>query len=141
MAKPKKCISTEKAVSLQDYWCDTRGKMIAEGCGYEDCREFWYSIDEIEEYIKYFKKKAKKLGLKPKNLGLRVYLGTYPATEEKHDGLSTIFFAPTVKKKPKSKGKEGALVDDSQEENIYSISPMNLGGTGWPPINYEPPTN
>ena len=136
MEKPKKCISPEKAEKLQAYWCDTRGKLIEKGCGYVDCREFWYSIEELEGYISYVKKEAKKLKYKKKNLGIRIYLGAYQPTEDKHDGLATIFLAPTVRKKAGSRGKDEIGDDDNDQENIDGIDPFNDNQGGWPPIDY-----
>ncbi|NAS30063.1 hypothetical protein GTQ40_03690 [Flavobacteriaceae bacterium R38] len=136
MEKPKKVISVEEARSLQDFWCKTRGKAIEEECGYVDCREFSYSIKELEEYIAFVKHEAKEKGYKKKSLGLRIYLGTYPPEGDKHDGLSTVFITPTGKKKnrPGGSGKEG--VTDDRDDNIYEIDPLNRGGVGDPPINY-----
>ncbi|NER13921.1 hypothetical protein GWK08_10750 [Leptobacterium flavescens] len=138
MGKPKKLITKDEAIALEDYWLKTRGKAIEGACGYQDCREYWYSLNDLQDYIDYVKKKAKKKGYKTKDLGLRIYLGTYPPTKDKHDGLSTVFLAPTVKKSqpPKSQGKDGSTDGDDDQENIYDIEPLNKGGNGWPPNNY-----
>ena len=63
MKKPKKCISVEEARKEQDEWVKTRGKDIREAEGYEDTREFWYSVDELQEYLDYVKEKSKEQGV------------------------------------------------------------------------------
>jgi len=135
MEKSEKTISVDAARKLQDFWCDTRGKTIKKECGYVDCREFWYSIEELENYFAYIKQEA---GENYENLGIRIYLGTYPPTEKRHDGLTTVFLAPTGKKVGTSGalGKSEVDEDDGGDGNIYDIDPLNKGGVGDPPLTY-----
>lgn len=128
MERPGKCITVEEARELQKTWKETRGREIQRGQGYEDCCEFWYSVTELEEYIKYVKEKSEEQGIN--NPGLRIYLGAYPSQGRKK-GLSTIFIAPTK--------DEAEIADDESQTyrlNNYSIDPMNDSQQGWPPTEY-----
>lgn len=126
MERPAKCITVEEARSLQDYWKETRGREIEKGQKYEDTREFWYSVAELQEYINYVKEKSADQGID--NPGMRIYLGAYPSQGGKK-GLSTIFLTPTM---------DDTSVQGSQtiRLNNYSIEPMNDSQQGWPPTNY-----
>ena len=128
MQKPKKCISVEKARKEQDEWVKTRGKEIERGQGYEDTREFWYSLEELQEYLDYVKEKSKEQGVvKP---GIRLYLGAYPKTTEKKS-YTTMFLAPTKE----AKGDTETTQEDTDPNN-YEIEPMNIITSGQPPITY-----
>lgn len=128
MEKPKKCISIEEAREEQDEWVRTRGKDIKECEGFEDTREFWYSLDELQEYLDYVREKSKEQGVKKP--GIRFYLGAYPTTKYKK-GYATMFLAPT-------KEATGETADDAKdsEPNNYGIEPMNITHGGNPPIIY-----
>lgn len=129
MERPLKCITVEEARTLQKNWKNTRGKEIERGQGYEDTREFWYSIAELEEYIEYVKEKSAEQGIK--NPGLRIYLGSYPSQGQKKS-LTTIFISPTMD------GKQEKTSDENDEEQVnnYSIEPLNDSHNGWPPREY-----
>ncbi|UBZ06945.1 hypothetical protein LDL76_16500 [Salegentibacter mishustinae] len=128
MKKPKKCISVEEARKEQDEWVKTRGKDIREAEGYEDTREFWYSVDELQEYLDYVREKSKEQGVeKP---GIRFYLGAYPKTKEKKS-YTTIFLSPT-----KEAMRDTATAQEDSDPNNYEIEPMNLTHGGEPPRNY-----
>ncbi len=128
MEKPRKCISVEEARKEQDEWVRTRGKDIREAEGYEDTREFWYSVDELQEYLDYVKEKCKEQGLeKP---GIRFYLGAYPKTNEKKS-YTTMFLSPTKEAKDDTENAK-----EDADPNNYEIEPMNIVSSGWPPINY-----
>ncbi|HSP12158.1 MAG TPA: hypothetical protein VLO29_06505, partial [Salegentibacter sp.] len=123
------CISVEEARKEQDEWVKTRGKAIERGQGYEDTREFWYSLEELQEYLDYVREKSREQGVeKP---GIRIYLGAYPQSNEKKS-YSTIFFAPT---KEKSKATDEEKSEDVDENN-YEIEPFNDSQGGWPPRSY-----
>lgn len=127
--KPTKCISVEEARELHDQWNNSRAGDMKKNLGFEDTREFHWTVDELQEYLDYVKDKSKILGVKKP--GIRVYLGAYPKHKcKKGKGLSTVFFAPTGAK-PGGLGKDGL-----EYENNYDIEPFNLGGAGDPPNNY-----
>jgi len=124
--KPKKCISVEEAKELQKVWCDTRTPEIDKCMGFEDAREFWWDLEELMNYLKYVRKKSRKMGID--NPGVRLYLGAYPAEKCKMErGYATAFFAPTGAPAGEL-GKGG----DSAANN-YLIVPFNRGGSGKPP--------
>ncbi len=125
MGKPKKCISVEEARELQQVWCDTRTPEIDRCIGFEDTREFWWSVEELMEYLKYVKRKSKKQGIE--NPGIRMYFGAYPDSKCKMKrGYSTLFLAPTGA--PAGVGKDG---DD--DPNNYNLDPLNGGSSRIPP--------
>jgi|SRR6056297_2177177 len=128
MEKPKKCISVEEARKEQDEWVNTRGKEIQRGQGYEDTREFWYSVDELQEYLDYVREKSKEQGVeKP---GIRFYLGAYPKTKEKKS-YTTMFLSPT-----KEASGDTATSGEDSDPNNYEIEPMNITHGGYPPKDY-----
>ncbi|HKL36867.1 MAG TPA: hypothetical protein VJ899_11305 [Salegentibacter sp.] len=128
MKKPKKCISVEEARKEQDEWVNTRGKEIQRGQGYEDTREFWYSVDELQEYLDYVREKSKEQGVeKP---GIRFYLGAYPKTKEKKS-YTTMFLSPT-----KEASGDTATSGEDSDPNNYEIEPMNITHGGYPPKDY-----
>ncbi len=127
--KPNKCISVDNAKELQQNWCDHRASHLHKCLGHEDAREFWWSVEELEEYLAYVKEESAKQGIqKP---GIRAYFGAYPQAKCKHGkGMSTLFLAPTGSREG-SLGKDGAL-----EPNNYEIEPLNEGSYGNPPQIY-----
>jgi len=129
MAKPNKCITVEEAKALQNKWKETRALEIEQAQGYQDTREFWYSLDELQEYLDYVKDQSNAQGInKP---GIRIYFGAYAKTPVKKSE-ATVFLAPT-KKKTNPLEEDGDAVNN---ENNYDIDPMNIGTGGDPPINY-----
>ncbi|WP_438711738.1 hypothetical protein ACSTS3_03955 [Aquimarina muelleri] len=127
--RPKKCITPEEAKELQHAWCCTRTPEIDKCVGFEDTREFYWSVEELQEYLKYVKKQSKKQGID--NPGIRIYFGAYPKGKCKmNKGYSTVFLAPTGAPSGEL-GKGG----DSAPNN-YSIEPFNQGGAGSPPMIY-----
>ncbi len=128
MSKPVKCISVVEAKGLQENWRNTRGRDISRGQGgLEDTFEFWYSIEELQEYLEYVKKKSIEQGVnKP---GVRVYLGAYKGQGAKI-GYSTIFLAPTKEEVSSNDG------GDEMQINNYKIEPLNDSAGGIPPRPY-----
>ncbi len=130
MAIPSKCITVEEAKALQNKWKETRAVEIEQAQGYQDTREFWYSLDELQEYLDYVRDQSNAQGInKP---GIRIYFGAYAKTPIKKS-YATIFLAPT---KEKSAVIEGEVEISNSTENNYDIEPMNITQSGYPPINY-----
>ena len=73
--KPEKCIKVEEARELHDNWCKKRGKRLQKKLGFEDAREFHWSVAELEEYLAYVKQESKEQGIT--DPGIRIYLGAY----------------------------------------------------------------
>ncbi|MFL1896570.1 hypothetical protein ACJRPK_12765 [Aquimarina sp. 2-A2] len=127
--RPKKCVTVDEAKEMQQVWCDTRAKDIDKCMKFQDTREFYYTVEELEEYLDYVKSESLKQNIK--DPGIRIYFGAYPQKKCKHNhGYATVFLAPTGSP-AKSIGKGG----DSAANN-YDIDPLNSGTMGKPPINY-----
>ena len=128
MAKPAKCITVEKARELQENWKKSRAEEIEKGQGYQDTREFWYSLEELQEYLDYVKEESAKQDIKKP--GIRIYFASYPKSNEKKS-YATVFLAPT-----KGPSSEEDLEAAANQANNYDIDPFNLSHGGEPPLNY-----
>lgn len=118
MAKPAKCISVNEAKQLQDNWKSTRAVDIQSSLGFEDAREVFYTVDELQEYLNYVKAQSTAQSItKP---GIRIYFAAY---NNDASDKATVFLAPT----------NGPTTSSA---NNYDIDPFNRGGQGWPPHNY-----
>lgn len=128
MERPVKCVTVEKARELQNEWKQSRGREIMRAQKYEDTREFWYSVEELEQYLKYVKEKSATQGIE--NPGIRIYFGAYPANG-KERSYSTIFLSPTL-------GSLKTLEEAEEDggENNYEIEPLNSSTGGYPPKEY-----
>lgn len=125
MERPEKCISVEEARGLQKAWVNSRGKEIERGQGYKDTREFYFSLEELQEFLNYVKEESKNQGVV--NPGVRIYFAAYPSGKFNRDkSYSTVFLAPTheVTNSPTS------------IENNYNIDPYNSTSGGMPPKEY-----
>ena len=92
-------------------------------------RDFWYSVEELQEYLDFVKERSEAQGVK--NPGIRIFLGAYPENHEKN-GENTLFLSAT---------KEAASIAVTGEEEVvqetnYEIDPMNLAQGGYPPMEY-----
>lgn len=127
--KPEKCVDVKRARELQKSWCDTRTPEIDKCLGFEDTREFWWSVEELQQYLKYVKRESKKQGIE--NPGIRMYFGAYPKEECKmNHGYATIFLSPTgAPAGEQGKGRDG-------QPNNYGVDAYNGGFGGRPPRNY-----
>ena len=141
--KPKGCITVEKAKMLERNYVEKIEKPLEKVLGCEECREFWWSMEDLEDYIKYAKKKAKKKGYK--NLGMRFYLGKYGKHHDEHESDEdhdhehvTLFMVPTgvhsTKKLTPITKTVGAKAA-KQDENITEVPPYNRGGGGKVPYD------
>lgn len=79
MERPTKCITTVKARTLQDTWIKTRAQAIEGALGYEDTREFVFSVSELQEYLDYVREKSREQGFN--NPGIRIYSASYPEAD------------------------------------------------------------
>lgn len=130
MKKPKKCISVESAKKLQKKWKESRAKDIDLVQGYQDTREFWYSVEELQEYLDYVKRKS--LDQKISNPGIRIYFGAYQKSSIRNS-YATVFLAPTKARPVLSEGEDETSVN---AENNYLIEPFNESSGGMPPFTY-----
>jgi len=114
--KPKNCIDNTEAMEMREHWVNTRAKAIDNDLGFTDTRDFVWSVEELEEYLAYVKRKSISQGIE--NPGIRVSLAAY-----KDSNNATLFFSPTI----------GTL---SNSENNYKIESFNKGNGGWPPNDF-----
>jgi hypothetical protein len=130
MEKPKKCISVESAKELQTKWQESRAMDIDLAQGYQDKREFWYSVEELQHYLNYVKLKSAEQ--KVKNPGIRIYFGAYHKSSIKKS-YATVFLAPTKERSAPADGEDETSV---HAENNYDIEPLNESSGGMPPFTY-----
>lgn len=128
MERPVKCITVEKARELQKVWKATRGKEIERAQKYEDTREFFYTVDELQEYLDFVKEKSSEQGVE--NPGIRIYFGAHAGNGSQRS-YSTIFLSPTIGATGSSESAE-----DGIDENNYLIEPLNTATGGFPPKEY-----
>lgn len=124
---PSKLISVEEAKAMQDRYVNTRFNFVTQGLGHQDTREFWWSLDDLEAYMRYVREKSKEQGVETP--GIRFYLGAYEPGHK--NGTTTLFLVPT--KEDSSSGK--AMTSETQVNN-YEIDPMNESNGGVPPTVY-----
>lgn len=131
---PTQTISVEEANQLEEYYKRTRAQILNDTLGFEDTREFWFSLDTLKEYIAYVESEAAKSG--KTNLGMRIYLGAYPENSNYPDAkYTTVFLVPTA---PASQNplKRGFLPIEEENENLEDIPPLNFSQAGKPPKDY-----
>ncbi|MCM5664145.1 hypothetical protein [Galbibacter mesophilus] len=122
--KPTKCISPEKASKLQDKYVKTIEKALKKEFGKDFSHEFWWSVEELEEYLAYFKEEAKKKGYK--ELGLRFSLGKYEDDEK--EGNISAFIKPTGVQESSTLTKSA-----SSQIMIQDVDAYNDSYSEWPP--------
>lgn len=134
---PSQAISYSQANILEDEFIKTRANILNDTLGFEDSREFLFSLDSLKQYIAYFEREAKTQGYK--DLGIRIYFGAYPESKKYPDpGKATVFLVPTGNK-IQSQGSFNPFlaVYETGDDNIESISSLNYGHAGRPPKKIE----
>ncbi|MGN7865518.1 hypothetical protein [Chryseobacterium sp.] len=136
----KKLITYNEARVLYDEYSRTNNEILTKyRNGEPDSRWYWFSLEEMEGYIKYVKESAKKKKLK--NPGIRIYMGKYPVNHPRNKmakpeyaGYQTLFLVPTSQKRKNDNVKVMSRTVTS-EENIdeQSIDPMNMTNLAPPP--------
>ncbi|WP_299533942.1 hypothetical protein [Ulvibacterium sp.] len=102
---PSQTISLEQAQRLQEEFVRTRSGIVNKTLGFEDTRDFWFSLDSMEQYIRYVRSESAKQGLE--NLGLRIFYAAYPEESKEQwpdPGFSTVIIVPTHGKLELSNG-------------------------------------
>ena len=129
---PQQSISYEEANVLEEEFKRTRSRVIDATLGYEDTREFWFSLDTIKNYIAYVEQQAKDQ--KIDDLGIRIYFAAYPNDNQSADpGFSTIVLVPTSRNA--NNIKRGFFPIAPEDENIKTIEALNFGHGGKPPTD------
>lgn len=93
---PSQTISLDQAQILQEEYVRTRSEIVNKTLGFEDTRDFWFSLDSLEQYIRYVKSESAKQGLE--DLGLRIFYSAYPKESKEQwpdPGFSTVIIVPT----------------------------------------------
>lgn len=135
---PQQAISVEEADRLEEEFKATRSAVLDTALGFEDTRDFWFSLDTLKKYISYVEQQGKLRG--KKDLGIRIYFAAYPPNGNYPDpGYSTVFLVPTAQERGLSGVQKGLMPIsmDDLNQNIDSISALNYGGGGIPPNDFN----
>ncbi|AUC76223.1 hypothetical protein [Olleya sp. Bg11-27] len=119
MTKPTGIITAKEAVELSDAWTKLRQDANNIAAGQEDNRSSWFSIDDMEAFIKMIKEEN------PSVNGVRCYLGVNQISKINPKGLTTVLMVPTEE-------KEGKNIDISE---AYGMDRGQIGippGEGYP---------
>ncbi|MBZ0328102.1 MAG: hypothetical protein K8F54_10890 [Altibacter sp.] len=131
---PQQVLTYDEANAIEEHYIETRYNILNDTLGFEDTREFWFSLDSLKKYIEYVEYEAKKQSLQ--NLGVRIYFGAYPPNSNYPDaGYSTVFIVPTAQSSP-SPLKQGFVPIQPTNDNIEGLMPLNYGHGGQPPTGF-----
>lgn len=122
-----KKITVTNAKKLQKKWWDTRLNVTTNGNTHEDTCQFYYTLEELQNYLEEVKTKSLEQGIETP--GINIWFGAYEETEGK-PSLATVFLAPT--KRVKSENSELEFEDVANDE----IEPYNGNSGLWPPALY-----
>ncbi|WP_418604024.1 hypothetical protein [Hwangdonia sp.] len=135
IVKPKGVITPDQAKTLNNNWTTYRKAAVDSAASKQgrkvDNRSTWWSLDDIENYLAFAKHESDSLGYSM--TGIRVYLGVYGenAGQDKKD-YTTMFMVPTAKKGT-DRASMNPFAFQGDEEDCPECSPLNDGGTGYPP--------
>jgi hypothetical protein len=131
---PQQVLTYDEANAIEEHYIETRYTILNDTLGFEDTREFWFSLDSLKKYIAYVEYEAKKKELR--NLGVRIYFGAYPPNSNYPDaGFSTVFIVPTAQAAT-STLQRGFVPIQPTNENIEGLMPLNYGHGGQPPTGF-----
>ncbi len=122
-----KKVTVAKAKKLQKKWWDTRLNVTTNGKTHEDTCQFFYTVEELQNYLDEVKTKSLEQGVDTP--GINIWFGAYDETVDK-PSLATVFLAPT--KRVKSNDTELEYEDIANDD----IEPYNGTGGLWPPAEY-----
>jgi len=134
----KKLISYHEGRVLFDEYTRTNYEILTRyRNGEPDSRWYWFSLEDMEGYIKYVKENARKQKLK--NPGIRIYMGKYPMNHPKnrmakpeYAGYQTIFLVPTAQKREREKAMARSATTE-ENRDVTSIESMNMTNLAPPP--------
>jgi hypothetical protein len=134
---PQQIISIEEANRFEEEFKNTRSAVLDSALGFQDTRDFWFSLDSLKQYIAYVEQQGELRG--KKNLGIRIYYAAYPPNSNYPDpGYATVFLVPTAQERGLSTQRGFLPIDeDDLNQNIDSLAPLNYGGGGIPPNDFN----
>lgn len=117
-------INFEDAKKLESEYLRTRYNLLTETLGYEDARDFWFSVNDLKAYIAYIEENAPEGS---SNLGIRIYNAAYPKgfDERVKTGYSTVYLVPTALKS--SVGNGFAPPQNGQNHNLTNLKALDFG--------------
>lgn len=127
---PSQTISLDQAQRLQEEYVRTRSEIVNKTLGFEDTRDFWFSLDSVEQYIRYVRSESKKQGLE--DLGLRIFYAAYPKESKEewpNPGFSTVIIVPTHGKPDLGNG----FLPSPPVQKTSNVKAYNYGNAGQPP--------
>ncbi|KXH83247.1 hypothetical protein AU378_12590 [Chryseobacterium kwangjuense] len=145
----RKLISPAEGRVLYDEYSKTNDIVLTKyRNGQPDSRWYWFSVEDMEGYLKYVKETAKKRNLK--NPGIRIYMGKYPLNHPKgkmakpeYAGYQTIFLVPTAQNQRKDNENvmsrsmrtldENANLGDVERLNMTNLAPPPNASTAGTP--------
>lgn len=128
---PQQAISLDEADNLEEEFKQTRSRILDSALGFQDNRDFWFSLDTLKKYIEYVEYEGKKMG--KENLGIRIYFAAYPPQSNYPDpGYSTVFLVPTAEAAPNPL-KQGFFPMPVENEALDSLKALNFSQGGRPP--------
>jgi len=113
----------DDAKKLESEYLRTRYSILTDTLGFEDARDFWFSVNDLKAYISYIEENAPKGS---SNLGIRIYNAAYPNgfDERVKTGYSTVYLVPTALKA--SVGNGFAPPQNGQNHNLTNLKVMNF---------------
>ena len=137
----KKLISYKEGRILYDEYTVTNNAVLTKyRNGEPDSRWYWFSVEDMEGYLKYVKETARKQHLK--NPGIRIYMGKYPLNHPKskmakpeYAGYQTIFLVPTAQNRKKGNTTARSRTETSSDENtnVKEMQVLNMTNLAPPP--------
>ncbi|CAM1342526.1 hypothetical protein [Tenacibaculum amylolyticum] len=119
-AKPWNMISYKGMIERLEHYDKTRKPVLEQALGFEDTRINYYSIETIENYIKYVKQLSKEKGIEL--TGINFVSGAYP--EDANYGTPNyqhFMFMPTTNVNGKNVGFDPML---STKDKVVTIKEM-----------------
>lgn len=138
----KKLISYKEGRVLYNEYSRTNNVVLTRSRnGEPDSRWYWFSVEDLEGYIKYVKETAKKQKLK--NPGIRIYMGKYPMNHPKNKmakpeyaGYQTIFLVPTaqnLKRDSTTAMSRTMKLTTDENTNVTEMQILNMTNLAPPP--------
>ncbi len=121
----KKLVTLEKGKELFDNYTKGNYDLINSQRLKLDSRSYWYSIEELENYISYLKENIPQLN--PKKVGVRIFMGTYGEGEELEgknvSGYQTVFMYPSMADETNLESNSFSSISEDIGYNRGKMSP------------------